>query len=393
MLKNYKVRLKVLSPIHIGMGDAYDPTQFVFDQDGLMYVFDTNDFLKSLDEKKSEEFCKLAMDSRNPVPVFRFFRNNFDKNKVKCRQIKASKDIFTRYEEILSSGSLDKNAINQFELKRNIYNPIKGVPYIPGSSIKGCLKTLWLSEINRLSERPVKRNPEKAPYKEELKNFENLYLNGSFSNDPFRFIKVSDFYPVENDEVFLSRIMYAVMFSKSEKANLKKADKQSSLTVALEVIPTGNIFEGVISFDDQENYPENAKTRKISLKGLIQRAEGYYRGYAKQIDGKKVLVNGKMIKEAVALQKLGAMSFSYSKDMQEKLWKTSIPVRIGHHSSAEFITIDDCRSIKITPPQVREAKYASESTTYWLASSKKKPESPKNLQSFGWALLEFEELD
>ena len=395
MIKNYKVRLHVLSPIHIGMGDAYDPTQFVIDKDGLMYVFNTNDFLKSLDAEKSMKFCKLADDANNPVPVFRFFRDNFDKSKVKYREVKVSKDLCERYEQICNSGSLNKDAINQFELRRNIYNPVKNVPYIPGSSLKGCLKTLWMSEANK-KENPYKRNPQDEPYRGEIGKLESKILKGAFDKDPFRFVKVSDLYPTEQEDNFLSRIMYAVMFSRNITNNedQKKKDSRSSLTVALEVIPKGNIFEGTISIDDQGYLPEESKIQKVTMKALLVRSQNYYLNKEKVNDsyGNEKQIPSKTLQEVTLLNKMGAISFSCDKEMFARIGKDCFPVRLGHHSSAEFITIDGCRSVKITPPRVKQAKYAERATTIWLASSKRKPETAKGLQSFGWAMLEFEEM-
>ena len=396
MIKNYKVRLHVLSPVHIGMGDAYDPTQFVIDKDGLMYVFDTNDFLKSLSPEKSVEFCKLADDARNPIPVFRFFRDNFDKNKVKYREVKISTDLAERYKQICESGSLNKDAINQFELRRNIFNPVKNVPYIPGSSLKGCLKTFWMSEANKRSDEPYKRNPQDEPYRGEIGKLETRILKGGFDKDPFRFVKVSDLYPVEQEDSFLSRIMYAVMFSRnnSKEEDSKKKDRRSSLTVALEIIPKGNIFEGIISIDNQEYLPDEAKIQKISMDTLMKRSQKYYLSNPKVKDtnGNEKQIPSKTLSEINLLNKLGGIGFSCNKEMFDRIGKDCFPIRIGHHSSAEFITLDGCRSVKITPPGVRQAKYAERATSIWLASNKRKPENAKGLQSFGWALLEFEEI-
>lgn len=387
MIKNYKVRLHVLTPIHIGMGDCYDPTQFVFDKDGHMWVFDTNDFLKSLSPEKSEEFCKLAASSNNPIPVFRFFRDNFNKDKIKCRQIKAHSDLCQRYNEICESSSWGKEVINRFELKRTIANPIKGVPYIPGSSLKGCLKTIWMSEINR-------RSPSGVSNERDIMTLEKTILRGTFDKDPFRFIKISDLYPIKQDDVFLSRIMHAVMFSKSQNQGKKQ---RSDLTVALEVIPVGNIFEGVITIDDEGYLPEESKTARgkyLTMECIMDFARGYYikDRKTKDANGVETQKSSKAKAEINLLAKMDATGFNCSEDYLARIGKDCFPVRIGHHSSAEFITIDNNRSIKITPPGVRPPKFADSATTVWLASSRRKPESPKGLIAFGWAMLEFEEM-
>ena len=51
--KNYKIKLKPISPIHIGTGEAYEPMNYVIDMDSkdgkdYMYVFDEFEFVKDL---------------------------------------------------------------------------------------------------------------------------------------------------------------------------------------------------------------------------------------------------------------------------------------------------------------------------------------------------------
>jgi hypothetical protein len=67
-------------------------------------------------------------------------------------------------------------------------------------------------------------------------------------------------------------------------------------------------------------------------------------------------------------------------------------VRVGRHSGAEAVTIEDNRSIKImqgkgTPPQ-----YSNTATTIWLSSENSKAPSNAGLLPFGWVLLSLEPL-
>ncbi|OQB48148.1 MAG: RAMP superfamily protein [bacterium ADurb.Bin157] len=365
MIKHYKIKLHTLSQIHIGSGEVYDPTQFVINEDG-MCVFDRDDFIKSLNDDQLKELSKLSLDSNKPVSVFRFFKDKFDKTKVKHRVIKISKDLREGYQKLCNSGALDKSVINQFELKRNIFNPIKGMPYIPGSSLKGCIKTFWMSEQNKLQA--------KIKNESNIKKLENSILEGSFGNDPFRFVKVSDLYPVveDNNEEALTEIVYAVMIP-------KKADKEarSELTVALEVIKKGVVFKGTISIDDQGELPSRQAVQIAGIETLMQTSKNYY--------------VKKMLSENDLLGKLGAMRLSVDKEFAGKLYKSSFLVRLGHHSSAEFITIDDNKKIKISPPRVNEKVFAESATTIWLSSNIKKPQGQKGMKSFGWGLIEFEQ--
>ena len=58
-MKKYYLKLTALTPIHIGTGEVYEPTNFVID-DGYLYEFDEVLFYKSLNEKEQQEFAKLC---------------------------------------------------------------------------------------------------------------------------------------------------------------------------------------------------------------------------------------------------------------------------------------------------------------------------------------------
>ena len=40
-----------------------------------------------------------------------------------------------------------RQELNQFSISRTAYNPYNNLPYIPGSSIKGALRTAYLSKL------------------------------------------------------------------------------------------------------------------------------------------------------------------------------------------------------------------------------------------------------
>ena len=370
MIKHYKIKLHTLSQIHIGSGEVYDPTQFVINEDG-MCVFKRDDFIISMSENQLEELSKLSLDSKKPVSVFRFFRDKFDKTKVKHRVIKVSKDLRDAYQNLCNSGTLDKSVINQFELKRTIFNPINGMPYIPGSSLKGCIKTFWMSEQNKLQA--------KIKNESNIGKLENSILKGNYGKDPFRFVKVSDLYPVveDNNEEALTEIVYAVMIP-------KKADKKarSELTVALEVIKKGVVFKGTISIDDQDELPSRQAVQIAGIETLMKASKEYY--------AKKMLNENDLLGKLGAL-KPGEKMFEINEELRGKLYKPSFFVRLGHHSSAEFITIDDNRKIKISPPRVKEKVFADSATIIWLSSKIKKPQGQKGMKPFGWGLIEFEQ--
>lgn len=363
MTKNYKVKLTTLTPVHIGSGDVFEPTQFFMDDQANLRVFKTSDFLEILDEKKMEEFSKLCIEM-NLVSLFRFFAANF-KTSIPHRIIKGGQDLLASYKEVLKKGSKDSRIINQFELKRTIFNEFHQTAYIPGSSIKGSIKTAWMSKTAVDKSISDERN---------IKYCEPKVLGGTFSDDPFRFVKISDMFPLAN---ISTRILYATNHSKKPD----KKDDYSSLTVPFEVLMPGNSFEGKANLEIPYGLSRTSAKLpvEININSLAESSKHHYMN--------------KLEKEEATLKLIGC-DFNLSKIIRKKyadtLFKTSFPIRIGHHSGADFVTLDRNRNIKIRRGKA-PAIYRSSSTTLWLASLKKKPENRTNLAPFGWAMVELEE--
>jgi CRISPR-associated protein Csm5 len=362
LIKRYKVRLHTLSPVHIGAGEFYDPTQFIIDSENKMYVFDKNDFISKLDGKRLEELSRLSLDSSNIIPVVRFFRENFDKTRVKHRVLRASRDLAEGYRNLCNTGSLTR-VFNQFELKRTIYNPMSSLPYIPGSSLKGCIKTFVMSAKSR-----------EQRYR-DVRDMEREVLGGGFSKDPFRFVKISDLQLVDNEggNEGSTEFFYAVMVPK----NAKK-ETRHDLTVALETIKTGSVFEGYMSLDDQGDLPSKQANWTVKIDDIVNYSMKYY------VD--------KLRSESALLNKLGTRGLQVGEEFKGKIFKSNFLARLGHHSSAEYMTIDGHEKIRISPYHVRPPVTSDTATTIWLASKLKKPSSRKSMYPFGWALVEFEEL-
>ena len=71
-LKTYRLALTPLSPIHIGCGDDFEPTNYVID-DGVLYGFDpSRAVLNDLQTSKLTE----AANKASLLAVQRFFKDN-----------------------------------------------------------------------------------------------------------------------------------------------------------------------------------------------------------------------------------------------------------------------------------------------------------------------------
>ncbi|NPA63693.1 MAG: hypothetical protein GXO16_01840 [Epsilonproteobacteria bacterium] len=76
----YQLRLKVLSPVHIGTGESYEPTNFMIDEERKngkisywLYEFDEREFFEKLDQRGRKEFLE-AVELGRSESLFRIHR-------------------------------------------------------------------------------------------------------------------------------------------------------------------------------------------------------------------------------------------------------------------------------------------------------------------------------
>jgi len=147
-MKTYKLKLTALTPIHIGTGEVYEPTNFVIDG-GYLYEFDEYEFVSKLSRKDKNLLISLS----NMPEVYKFFK---DRKKlaidISYNHIKVCRDIETIYRYIekprinfrTKEIMLNKNGKPVYN-QMNILKTIKAInfnePIISGSSLKGAIQT------------------------------------------------------------------------------------------------------------------------------------------------------------------------------------------------------------------------------------------------------------
>lgn len=147
MEKPLKVRLHIISPVHIGCDDVYEPTSFVIDENkGTLIEFDPMDFIKKLSQKDREELTKKCMGD-DLLGIFKFIKNKYNILSG-GKEVEISKSLSDHYKKVLQLNTFNKNmVINQFTISKTAYNPHNGCPYIPGSSLKGAMRTAYLNKL------------------------------------------------------------------------------------------------------------------------------------------------------------------------------------------------------------------------------------------------------
>lgn len=364
MEKPLKVRLHIVSPVHIGCDDVYEPTSFTIDEKkGKLFEFDPTDFIRNLSPRDKQEFAKICMEGSisSIVKLYNFISNK----KPGGREIDISSGLITHYGRVKKLSTNNEREIrqelNQFSISRTAYNPHNNLPYIPGSSIKGALRTAYLSKL--AIDLGVKGRKDRA------KDLEVDLLGGSFKTDPFRMVKPSDFLPVENVK---TKIIYAV--NKKKKVSKFEA-KGSNIPQILEVVKEDSVFEGTLYVQQPEQRSEIKKP--IQVNELLTSTHDFYRKIVNDEDDiTKSIGAGSIVVNRIVSK------FKDSRGVSAFL------LRIGRHSGAEAVTIEGNRCIKIMQGKDNPPKFLDRATTIWLASEIIKPNSNNGLVPFGWAMME-----
>ncbi len=360
MEKPIKIKLHVLSPIHIGCDCVFEPTSFVIDETKKKLIeFDPMDYVEALTVPQREELIKKC-ENGDLLQIFQFIKRTY-KHGIPTNEVNIASGLLEHYKTVLSMRSYNKNTIiNQFTMNKTAHNTQTRFVYVPGSSLKGAMRTGYLSSLAVISGIRGEKNK---------KALEETLLGGSFGGgfgpDPFRMIKVSDLQPFSNVQ---TKILYGI--NRKKKTSDKPTKAENGPPQIFEAIEQGSIFEGAININTPD---KNADIKQpIDKNKLLTLMHRHYRTIYEQEE--KVL-------EDCGFKQIPIEGF------QKHLGKTCFLVRIGRHSGAEAVTIEGNRNIKIMQA-AGEKKYLPYSTTLWLASETRKPLYGNALVPFGWAILE-----
>ena len=347
----FELYLRTLAPIHIGCDEVYEPICFVMDESsGNMTVFDTEIFLESLNASERKEFSDICKEGSiaSILKIYKFI----SKHKPQGREIMVSPGLLGHYKRTLALPINDerklKNELNRFSIARTSFLPTTDRPYIPGSAIKGAFRTAYLNFLARSGQ--TGQAPRHAG------ELEKGLMGGSFSSDPFRFLKISDFMPVGAVE---TKVVYAI----NEKKKTSQFDARGPYQI-LEVIPAGAIFKGTLSIDFPIRKDQIAKI--LTSEVLFSCAGDFFRNERKR--------------EEETLRGINVQANINSEPNAHLL-------RLGRHSGAESLTIEKFRNIKIMKGRGEQPSYGQTSTTVWLASPYDKKQPQQKLEPFGWVEL------
>ena len=371
--KRIKCYLQNFSPIHIGCDEVYEPTGFLVDgENNCLIIFDPLLFIAKLSQVDKEKFSAICKKGtiESILEIYKFLQNR----PAQGRSVNICNGFVDHYNQVLKlpPGKI-KDELNRFNIERTAFSAFDQRPYIPGSAVKGVLRTAYLNSLDKdkdyssyveglnqiNTENRRKRKPEINVYKkleEKLLHLDRVSNKEKIYKDPFRLVKVSDFMPVGDIE---TKIHYAI--NKKKKTSDKEAGGPPQI---LETILPGSLFVGEIIVDTPQT--KDAVSFAIELKNLLDSSHLFYGKEKTREDGEL-----KNIRVTVP---------------ETPLIDNIMLIRVGRHSGAESVTIEKYRDIKIMLGN-REQIFKDHATTLWLASEVRKPDQNKFLSPFGWAVL------
>ncbi len=368
---NIQLKLTAISPIHIGSGEIYEPTNFIIDEE-ILYSFKDEDFYLALPDIKKEAFMRILKENKSDsfIQIHNFVKKNKNIAKeIAIGIVAVTNGLQKDYDKLLGKirqlegrGRAIDRVFNKFEIQRVQRKQVKtnaniyaNTGYIVGSALKGSISTAYQEFIF------------KKEGKEVLK--EKFQAKGrDISNNLFKEFKVSD--------SFVKKVNTKIGFALNKERfdyDFNNPNANIKLSTFIEVIEPQSEFIVDINYG-------TLKIEEI-LKSCTNHYMPIFRSmFLSQVDGKKEYIN-----------KYLSNSF-YEKYRHFQLKSNQYLFRVGKHSGARAVTIDGLRDIKSKlsgggrKRKPNRFEYREDETTTWLFGDKSN--SNYELLPFGWVIAE-----
>jgi len=391
--QHWQLAITPLSPVHLGSGQDYEPTGYVID-DGALYEFDA---IAALGALPAAERDKLGKTLNGPPSqamlreVQAFFHANRERLipvARRCVQVNPSIEAFyqERVGRIVQREQGGRDVQNRLEIERTAYNLVNGAPMLPGSGLKGAIRTALLDGENQGQSLPGQlRGDRSANLKLQQQLFD--YRAGQFEHDPLRLIRLADAPPAIPDAT-ATRVHFAVNRKKSEVmvggqlVNSQAA--QQGLYQLLEcLVPLQpRAFVGQISIQEtlgieSRHWP----SLRFDLPTIAAACNTFYRPI---FDDELDRLRQRRFADDGWVQ---AVQRLLTGPLAERLGThRAFLLRVGRHSGAESVTLNGVRDIKIMKGRGERPEFLPYAKTFWLAAME--PGAQLGLLPFGWLLVE-----
>jgi len=277
--ETYKLKGEILTPVHIGDGTELEPLEYVIKD--KFYKVNLEEWLSTLSIEKTEEFQGLTGRNYAQITILtalrRFIRDNVDTDKYTEWSVDVSDVVKRRYEERFDAPE------NQLPMSPFIRTANK--PYIPGSSVKGAIRTAYLNFLKRgtqsLSEKRRADLVEGELLKAIVKGKDDR-PRFAIDKDPFRAIKVKDVSLLNNSTFFAEVINHN---KKDNRINPTNIQILSEVTYS-KLVGKSITFELEISLDKKvlshQDSGINSVHKGITIEKILKACDNFYKDALKE---------------------------------------------------------------------------------------------------------------
>lgn len=388
-LTTHRLHLTPLSPIHIGCGEDFEPTNYVI-EDGVLYGFDPSRATLS-DVQRGK-----LLDAANRTSLLglqRFFRDHASVFKPHAQVlIPVSQGVSKKYEKDIGRAvnheSNGNQVFNRFIIERASHTGAQAWPYVPGSSFKGCLRTAILDDLNQ-GQRVTRPGELDRRGNAKSDAVELRLLQGDFKTSPLRLLKIADFMPCREPQ---RRVLYAV--NRKKKQVIKDghelqpegiaARKEAILHGQYRAFSADAVLPSLDPHTDRKLTPAS-ELRPHTLTPIVHATNRYHLARLRH--------------ELETLASRGLVNLAWQRSVEELLAGElgrrmkvgeAMLVRLGRYGGAESKTLSGAgvAQIKIMQGRGMPAVFMDSTKTVWLAAEHDSEQ--KHLLPFGWAVVEID---
>ncbi|MDO4776204.1 MAG: RAMP superfamily CRISPR-associated protein [Cardiobacteriaceae bacterium] len=382
-LSRHTLHLTPLSPLHLGTGEDYEPTNYVI-ADSILYAFNPAQAILTPAQRNDLLEAGKRADLQAIQRFFRKYPEPFIAvaHSISSTSNALNKEYADNFGEVVQRENSHRQVLNRFQIERTATNPQTHAPYIPGSALKGCIRTALLEEksVDHKGEKPDARI---------AAQFERDYL-GSFATDLLRLFKPADFSACGH---IATHIQYATNHKKKRIVKDGRIVTGKGVTGRRETILHGQYraFRGECTLQNlildhkphiknpQQNLPAQ---RQLSLAELAIASNRYH--LPRFLKEAHILAERRLVNEqwlTSTHQLLNALKAQLESGQ-------ILLVRLGKNGGAESKTLEKYAQIKIMGARGARATYEKTTKTLWLASPSN--HADHNLLPFGWSLIEID---
>lgn len=380
----YRFRATPLTPIHVGDGNVLAPEDYLIEGDHLIQ------FNRAATLRDMKPETRRQLEERLERNDFRaaqeILRKSVQPRHYRCRiQIGAE----SKADLLKAVGNPLDPVVRQRAVNGFVRNPLTGQPYLPGSALKGAIRTAvvntfaqkHLSSIKQavspLLENPRdRRNAWKALETEAL-NFEFRRLQ----EDPFRLVKVADA-ELPADRTRVDKVW-----------PVKRDGKEDTQGIQMHFERLLSRGDGVdhsfaveLELDEQAAADTRVQVgRRLDFETIRRACMSFYAGRI-LAERRRFFADAQppeRIFGAQGLIKINPDQVLVAKSIQER----GILLRVGRFSHFESLSVDGLRQ----GWNVQARKPIKEGSSRTLCRCRATTEGASAVLPFGWLLLELEE--